>query len=60
MEKLCTHPNVGGALLVSLGCEGFNKRQLAKAVAASGRPVQTLGIRRGLPFQNSSQPVVRG
>jgi altronate dehydratase large subunit len=44
MEKLCTHPNVGGALLVSLGCEGFNKRQLAKAVEASGRPVFTLGI----------------
>ena len=22
MEKLCTHPNVGAALLVSLGCEG--------------------------------------
>ena len=39
MEKLCTHPNVGGALLVSLGCEGFDKRQLAKVVAASGRPV---------------------
>ena len=44
MEKLCTHPNVGGALLVSLGCEGFNKRQLAKAIEASGRPVSTLGI----------------
>ena len=44
MEKLCTHPNVGGALLVSLGCEGFNKRQLAKVVAASGRPVHALGI----------------
>jgi len=44
MEKLCTHPNVGGALLVSLGCEGFDKRQLAKAVEASGRPTWTLGI----------------
>jgi len=44
MEKLCTHPNVGGALLVSLGCEGFNKRQLAKVVAAAGRPVHALGI----------------
>jgi len=44
MERLCTHPNVGGALLVSLGCEGFNKRQLAKVVAASGRPVCALGI----------------
>ena len=44
MERLCTHPNVGGALLVSLGCEGFNRRQLAKVVAASGRPVCALGI----------------
>jgi altronate hydrolase len=44
MEKLCTHPNVGGALLVSLGCEGFDKRRLADTVAASGRPVTTLGI----------------
>ncbi len=30
MERLATHPNVGGALLVSLGCEGFDKRQLAQ------------------------------
>jgi altronate hydrolase len=44
MEKLCTHPNVGGVLLVSLGCEGFDKRQLGRAVAASGRPVHVLGI----------------
>ena len=44
MERLCTHPNVGGALLVSLGCEGFDKRQLAKVVEASGRPVRVLGI----------------
>ena len=46
MEKLCTHPNVGGALLVSLGCEGFDKRRLARAVDASGRPVHTLGIQQ--------------
>ena len=44
MEKLCTHPNVGGVLLVSLGCEGFDKRALRRAIAASGRPVQVLGI----------------
>jgi altronate dehydratase large subunit len=44
MEKLCTHPNVGGALLVSLGCEGFDKRRLARTVENSGRPVSTLGI----------------
>jgi altronate dehydratase large subunit len=44
MEKLCTHPNVGGALLVSLGCEGFDKRQLMRVVEASDRPVAALGI----------------
>jgi len=44
LEQLCTHPNVGGALLVSLGCEGFDKRRLQDSVAASGRPVATLTI----------------
>ncbi len=44
MEALCTHPNVGGALLVSLGCESFNKQKLAKVIEASGRPVETLVI----------------
>jgi len=46
MEKLCTHPNVGGALLVSLGCEGFDKRRLARTIEASGRPVRMLGIQQ--------------
>ena len=44
MKQLLTHPNVGAALLVSLGCESFNKRSLAEAIAASGRPVHTLTI----------------
>ena len=44
MEKLCTHPNVGAALLVSLGCEGFDKRRLLRTIEASGRPVTTTGI----------------
>jgi len=44
MERLATHPNVGAALFVSLGCEGFDKRRVARAVEASGRPVHTLGI----------------
>src|SRR6185436_17829000 len=44
MEKLCTHPNVGGVLLVSLGCEGFDKRRLARTIEASGRPALTIGI----------------
>ena len=44
MERLCTHPNVGGVLLVSLGCEGFNRHRLEEAIRESGRPVQTLVI----------------
>jgi altronate hydrolase len=44
MERLCTHPNVGAVLLVSLGCESFNRFGLAEAVRASGRPVKTLTI----------------
>ena len=44
MEKLATHPNVGGALLVSLGCEGFDQRRLARTVETSGRPVHSVGI----------------
>ncbi|WP_299845061.1 UxaA family hydrolase [uncultured Paracoccus sp.] len=46
MERLCTHPNVGAVLLVSLGCESFNRFQLEKTIAATGRPVETLVIQR--------------
>src|SRR5690348_12632003 len=38
MASLCTHPNVGGALLVSLGCESFDRAKLAKLIKDSGRP----------------------
>lgn len=44
MKKLCTHPNVAGVLIVSLGCEGFNRKALHHAVEESGRPVSTLVI----------------
>jgi altronate hydrolase len=44
MRRLLTHPNVGAALLVSLGCEGFNKHGLQQAIADSDRPVHTLTI----------------
>jgi altronate hydrolase len=44
MERLCTHPNVGAVLLVSLGCESFNKYGLERVVRASGRPVKTITI----------------
>ncbi len=44
MEALCTHPNVGAVLLISLGCESFHKRRLLDVVAASGRPAKLLTI----------------
>ncbi len=46
MERLCTHPNVGAVLFVSLGCESFDKVRVAAAVQASGRPVRTLVIQK--------------
>lgn len=46
MERLCTHPNVGAVLLVSLGCESFNRMQLEQVVRDSGRMVETLVIQR--------------
>ncbi len=44
MERLCTHPNVGAVLLVSLGCESFNRYRLEQVAAESGRPVATIVI----------------
>lgn len=44
LDRLCTHPNVGAVLLVSLGCESFNKYRLEHAVRESGRPVKTIVI----------------
>lgn len=43
-ERLCTHPNVGAVLLVSLGCEGFDRHGLAGRIRASGRPAETIVI----------------
>ena len=44
MNTLCTHPNVGAVLLVSLGCESFNKHRLLDTVTSSGRPGKLIGI----------------
>ena len=44
MESLCTHPNVGAVLIVSLGCEEFRRGALRETVAKSGRPVELLVI----------------
>src|SRR6266576_1246030 len=36
MNRLCTHPNVGGALLLSLRCESFNRHRLAQNIEKTG------------------------
>jgi altronate dehydratase large subunit len=46
MTKLCTHPNVGGVLLLSLGCESFDRHRLAEKIAKTGRPVSTVVIQQ--------------
>ncbi|HSR80795.1 MAG TPA: UxaA family hydrolase, partial [Hyphomicrobiaceae bacterium] len=46
MNQLCTHPNVGGALLLSLGCESFHRHRLAENIAKTGRPVSTVVIQQ--------------
>lgn len=44
MNALCVHPNVGAVLLVSLGCESFNRNRLLETIQASGRPAKLIGI----------------
>jgi altronate dehydratase large subunit len=44
MRAVCTHPNVGGVLLISLGCESMNREKLLKEIHASGRPAELLVI----------------
>ena len=44
LRQLCTHPNVGAVLLVSLGCEGFNRGELLGEIRATGRPADLLVI----------------
>ena len=46
LRQLCTHPNVGAVLLVSLGCEGFNRRGLLEEIRATGRPAETIVIQQ--------------
>ena len=46
MKQLCRHPNVGAVLVVSLGCESFDRFELQRAVNESQRPVETLVIQQ--------------
>ncbi|WP_413726756.1 UxaA family hydrolase [Sodalis sp. RH16] len=44
VKNLATHSNVGAVLIVSLGCENFDRDGLAREVKASGRPCHLLVI----------------
>ena len=44
MERLCTHPNVGGVVIISLGCENFLRNQLLEVVKESGREAALIVI----------------
>lgn len=44
MQQLCTHPNVGAVLLVSLGCENFQRDRLKQDIIDSGRPVSLVVV----------------
>ncbi len=44
LRRICTHPNVGATLLMSLGCEGFNRSELLREIRATGRPADVLVI----------------
>ena len=53
MRQLCTHPNVGAVLLVSLGCENFQRDRLLRDIKASGRPASLLVIQEEGGTQSS-------
>ncbi|MBS1668214.1 MAG: UxaA family hydrolase [Bacteroidetes bacterium] len=46
LNAICIHPNVGAVLLVSLGCESFNRNRLMENIERSGRPVHLIGIQK--------------
>jgi altronate dehydratase large subunit len=46
LADICTHPNVGAVVLVSLGCEEFRRSALKRAIEESGRPVEMLVIQQ--------------
>lgn len=46
MSRLCTHPNVGGVVLVSLGCENFKRERLLQTIRQSGREAELVVIQK--------------
>lgn len=46
LVELATHPNVGGVILVQLGCESTDVPALAHEIARRGQRVEMVGIQR--------------
>src|SRR5260370_36947108 len=44
MKALATHPNVGGGLLLALGCEGVSRGDRVKHFAGTGRGIDVVCI----------------
>ena len=44
LTNLGRNPNLGAALVVSLGCEGVSADTVAEGIAASGKPVEVVRI----------------
>ncbi|TFZ50999.1 galactonate dehydratase [Serratia proteamaculans] len=42
LGRLGSHPNVGAALVISLGCEGSNADEIVAQIASTGRPVEKI------------------
>ena len=57
MIQLCTHPNVGGVVIVSLGCESFPRDLLLSAVRESGRPAELIVIQE---LGGTSESIAKG
>lgn len=57
LTRLCTHPNVGGVLLVSLGCENIDRESLLHEISSSGRPADCIVIQEE---GGTSSSILRG
>jgi len=53
LKAVCTHANVGAVLLVSLGCESFEKSRLKDEILNSKREARLINIQENKGSQNS-------
>jgi altronate dehydratase large subunit len=44
LSGLMNHPNVGGTVLIGLGCEVFNTKSLLPLIKETGKPIEVLNV----------------